>query len=110
MRQSQHRPRRPTTSSGFCEPAIIAGDFNATADSAVVQLFSEQGLVDAYRDQTNAFTCNSNRRAKRIDYLRHTPDLVSRPGDLSVIDDHTPLPSSAEPSDHLAITASFAWG
>lgn len=92
-----------------CPSWVIVGDFNATADNPVVQLFLEQGLVDAFRDRANAFTCNSNRQAKRIDYLFHTPDLVSHPGDLLVIDEHTPLPSPAEPSDHLAITGSFAW-
>lgn len=92
-----------------CPSWVIVGDFNATADSAVVKLFSEQGLVDAFRDRANAFTCNSNRWAKRIDYLFHTTELRSEPGELPEIDDRTPLPSREEPSDHLAVMAYFDW-
>lgn len=93
-----------------CPSWIIVGDFNATADSPVVGALQSAGFVDAFQDQQTAFTCNPNRRAKRIDYLFHTPDLRSKAIGLTRIDDHTPLPSREEPSDHLAVMADFDRG
>ncbi len=92
-----------------CPAWIIVGDFNAAADSPVVRALRAAGFVDTYQDQATAFTCNPNGRAKRIDYLFHTPDLCSVPGALPHIDDRTPLPSADEPSDHLAVMAHIHW-
>jgi endonuclease/exonuclease/phosphatase (EEP) superfamily protein YafD len=92
-----------------CPSWIIVGDFNDTADSPVVRSVRSAGFVDAYQDQAMAFTCNPNGRAKRIDYLFHTPDLCSQVIRLPRIDDHTPLPFREEPSDHLAVMAHFDW-
>lgn len=88
---------------------IIGGDLNMTVDSDVVRALLEAGLLDAYQNLDHAFTCNSNRKAKRIDYLFHTPDLSAAPKDLPAIDADTPLPSADHPSDHLAIAARFDW-
>jgi hypothetical protein len=74
-----------------------------------VRLLEHAGFVDAYRARPDLNTCNPNRRAKRIDYLFHTPSLRSRPRDLPAITDRTPLPSEQQPSDHLAVGASFEW-
>lgn len=88
---------------------IIAGDMNMTSDSAVFRAVLEAGLLDAYSHLDQAFTCNSNHKAKRIDYLFHTLDLKATPRELPAIDANTPLPSAEQPSDHLAITADFDW-
>lgn len=92
-----------------CTAWIACGDFNATADSAVLAELGRRGWIDAYREHPRMFTCNANRRAKRIDFLFHTPDLTARPVALPSIDDETPLPSGAEPSDHLPIQGNFGW-
>jgi mRNA deadenylase 3'-5' endonuclease subunit Ccr4 len=85
---------------------IICGDLNVQSDSAVIEELISSGFVDAYLDHEQA-TCNPNRRAKRIDYIFHTAGLRAKPERLMEIDDYTPLPSAAEPSDHLALAATF---
>jgi mRNA deadenylase 3'-5' endonuclease subunit Ccr4 len=85
---------------------IVCGDMNAQPDSPVVKEFVDSGFIDAYAGHEQA-TCNPNRRAKRIDYIFHTAGLRAKPARLMEIDDLTPLPSSDEPSDHLAIVATF---
>ena len=92
-----------------CSSWIICGDLNATAESQVVQLLQEAGFRDAYAAHPQAFTCNANRKSKRIDYLFHSNDLLAGPADLPMIGDDTPLPSAEHPSDHLAISARFNW-
>jgi endonuclease/exonuclease/phosphatase family metal-dependent hydrolase len=90
-----------------CSAWIVCGDFNATADSEVVNAASAAGFVDLYRESLSAFTSNANDKAKRIDYLFHTPELRSRAGDVAAIDDVTPLPGETQPSDHLPIVGWF---
>lgn len=92
-----------------CSSWIICGDLNVTAESAVVQLLQAAGFCDAYAGHPQAFTCNANRNARRIDFLFHSGDLVAEPADLPIIDNETPLPSGEQPSDHLAISANFRW-
>jgi mRNA deadenylase 3'-5' endonuclease subunit Ccr4 len=88
---------------------VIGGDFNVTADSAVTGVLRQAGLLDVYREREHMRTCNTNGRARRIDYLWHGPELTSRPFPLRAITDDTTLPSSEEPSDHVAILAWFDW-
>jgi endonuclease/exonuclease/phosphatase family metal-dependent hydrolase len=92
-----------------CRTWVVCGDFNATADSDVVRALTAAGFVDAYRGKEGQRTAVTNDRAKRIDFLFHTPDLVARPSDLPPLDDRTLLPSPEQPSDHLAVLASFDW-
>ncbi len=92
-----------------CATWVVCGDFNAEPESAVIDPLRRRGFRDAYGTRPRDFTCNANRRARRIDFLFHTPDLAAGPVPLPAIDDRTPLPSEAEPSDHLPIAASFAW-
>lgn len=92
-----------------CRSWIIGGDFNATPDSAVVRALDRDGFMDAYQDRNHLATCNSNGKAKRIDYLFHTTDLIAEPDDLPTINDRTPLPSPEQPSDHFAVMARFDW-
>jgi mRNA deadenylase 3'-5' endonuclease subunit Ccr4 len=85
---------------------IICGDLNAQSGDPVVRELLSNGFVDAYASREQA-TCNPNGRAKRIDYIFHTPNLLAEPVRLMEIDDLTPLPSADEPSDHLAVMATF---
>jgi mRNA deadenylase 3'-5' endonuclease subunit Ccr4 len=87
---------------------IIGGDFNANPESALAAEFRRRGFVDAYAD-IGGHTCNSNGVAKRIDYLFHSATLRSAPRPVPAITGETPLPSASEPSDHLALAATFAW-
>ena len=88
---------------------IVCGDLNAQSGDPVVRELVSNGFLDAYAGREQA-TCNPNRKAKRIDYIFHTSGLIAEPARLMEIDDHTPLPSADEPSDHLAIMAAFEKG
>lgn len=92
-----------------CQGWIIAGDLNVTPATEVVAALEQAGLEDAHRTCAHMYTCNSNNKAKRIDYLFHTPSLRAEPGAMLTIDDQTPLPSMDQPSDHLAIASRFHW-
>lgn len=85
---------------------VVCGDLNGTAESAPLVELARSGFIDAFGAQPQP-TCNPNRRAKRIDYILHGPDLSAIPEPLPVIDDETPLPSLSEPSDHLPIIATL---
>lgn len=87
-----------------CYGWIVCGDFNAEPQSEVLAEFRARGFVDAHA-RIGAATCNSNKRAKRIDFILHSPTLRSVPSPVPPIADDTPLPSASEPSDHLAISA-----
>lgn len=84
----------------------VCGDLNAQSGDPVVKELAGAGFVDSYAGREQA-TCNPNGRAKRIDYIFHTSRLIAEPARLTEIDDLTPLPSADEPSDHLAIMATF---
>ncbi len=88
-------------------PTIVCGDLNATPESDVINVFQEAGFEETFPE--TAFTANPNGRAKKIDYLLHSRELVATPLSLRAIDDVTPLPSPEEPSDHLAIVARIDW-
>jgi mRNA deadenylase 3'-5' endonuclease subunit Ccr4 len=89
---------------------VLCGDLNAESDDPVVKELLGNGFVDAYAGREQA-TCNPNGRANRIDYIFYTPErasnLIAEPAKLMEIDDLTTLPSADEPSDHLAIMATF---
>jgi endonuclease/exonuclease/phosphatase family metal-dependent hydrolase len=88
---------------------VVCGDLNADAASPVLATAFARGLRDAYASMPDAYTCNSNGKRKRIDFILHTPDVVAIPGPLRSIADDTPLPSDEEPSDHIAIRARLEW-
>ena len=90
-----------------CASWIVCGDFNAVEGSEVARAMASAGFRDLYAGRPDAWTCNSNGRATRIDFLFHTPDLDGRAGDVPPIDDETPLPGPGEPSDHLPIVGWF---
>lgn len=88
---------------------IVCGDFNARPDSPVLGALADAGYRASHADVIDAFTCNPNGAAKTIDYLCHTTVLRAAPRPSPPIDDRTPLPSIAQPSDHLAVVADFEW-
>jgi endonuclease/exonuclease/phosphatase family metal-dependent hydrolase len=86
-------------------PWVACGDFNAPPESELVAEFRRRGFGDAYADIGGA-TCNANGSAKRIDFLMYRDlECVAEP--IRAIDGVTPLPSADEPSDHLAVCATF---
>ena len=89
-----------------CDAWIICGDLNVEPDSEVIATLRRAGFRSTY-DDPEAYTCNPNGSAKVIDYLCHDGGLRSFPHKLPAIDDRTVLPSREQPSDHLAIMASF---
>ena len=92
-----------------CDAWIACGDFNATAATPTLDTFWSAGFADAYAARPDDFTCNSNEIAKRIDYLLYRGPLSAEPHALPTIHATTPLPSLEQPSDHLAISATFEW-
>jgi endonuclease/exonuclease/phosphatase family metal-dependent hydrolase len=93
----------------MCEAWIICGDLNVTPESHVVTGLREAGFDYAHRTSGATYTCNANARARMIDYVFHTEALRAQPVAVPVIDDQTPLPSSDQPSDHLALMGHFEW-
>lgn len=83
---------------------IICGDFNAQANSDLIQEIIRHDFVDVYAAEPK-FTSNSNQKAKRIDYIFVNKYLDVRAESIVDIDDQTILPTKNEPSDHLAIRA-----
>ena len=88
---------------------IACGDFNATVQTPTLETFRAAGFVDTFAAHPDAFTCNSNEITKRIDYLLHRGALTASPHPVPPIHATTPLPSLEQPSDHLAISATFEW-
>lgn len=84
-------------------PWIVCGDFNAELGSDVLAPF-EKDFDDVH--PASVLTCNSNGRAKKIDFILATRDLALEPLPTTTIADDTPLPSATEPSDHVPLGAS----
>jgi endonuclease/exonuclease/phosphatase family metal-dependent hydrolase len=88
---------------------IVCGDMNTTPDSKLIAAFRRAGFEYAHHRLADVYTCNVNGEAKMIDYLFHSPALKAEPEPLPPISDRMPLPSAAEPSDHLPVVARFFW-
>jgi mRNA deadenylase 3'-5' endonuclease subunit Ccr4 len=88
---------------------VIAGDFNATPESATISLLDSAGLDYSHRNLPGVYTCNANARARMIDYLFYSSALRAEPLTLPCIDDRTILPSAEHPSDHVQVRAMFKW-
>ena len=75
-------------------PTVIAGDFNSTPGSAVLDLFSESWTVpDKGKDR---FTFSSDRPAREIDFILYRPEDAFQVLDIDVVDepvvsDHRPV-------------------
>lgn len=75
-------------------PTIIAGDFNSTPDSAVLDLFTEQWTVP--NKGADRLTFSSDKPTKEIDFLMYRPSEAFDILEIDVIDepivsDHRPL-------------------
>lgn len=92
-----------------CRDWVICGDFNAAPDTEVIGAMRNAGYVSAHADRPNIRTAVANGRAKLIDYVFHPAGLRAKPLDPPVIADDTKLPSTEQPSDHLALVAEFDW-
>lgn len=92
-----------------CGAWIICGDLNATPDSDVVALIETTGFRFAHDGKVDANTSNTNGRAKMIDYIFHSATLSAEPHPVSPVNGHTVLPGPDQPSDHVAVAASFSW-
>jgi mRNA deadenylase 3'-5' endonuclease subunit Ccr4 len=88
---------------------ILAGDLNETPDSALAKVICEAGLDYAHRALGAPATCNVNGEARMIDYLYHSSALRSEAEAPPPVDHDTALPSAEQPSDHVPLTARFAW-
>jgi mRNA deadenylase 3'-5' endonuclease subunit Ccr4 len=95
-------------SAAAAQLRIVCGDFNAGPESPVCALLREAGLVEPFADRDAAWTSNANGVAKRIDFVFHSPSWRATPIEPPEIDGETPLPSEAEPSDHLPVVINFS--
>ena len=89
-------------------PAIVCGDLNATPDDALLGLFREHGFSESHPGRPP--TCNSNRKAKTIDYILVRGAIAVEPLAPVPVGDLTPLPSGEEPSDHVPLLARITLG
>jgi mRNA deadenylase 3'-5' endonuclease subunit Ccr4 len=89
--------------------AILCGDLNVTEESDVVRALRAAGFEHAHHDVLRGTrTCNSSGVPKLIDYVFFRRSLRATPQLPREIDEQTALPSDEEPSDHLALGATFA--
>lgn len=107
LRQATQLLKERETLLPGAEAWVVCGDFNAASDNPVAEAMRNAGLVDAYHGNDEAITCVVERVAKRIDYVFHSPNLKSKPGELPPLSGQTLLPSPTEPSDHVPIMASL---
>jgi mRNA deadenylase 3'-5' endonuclease subunit Ccr4 len=92
-----------------CAGWLICGDLNVTPGSEVVCTLQAAGFAASHPLNDGSATCNSNRRAKQLDYIFHDRALTLVPCPQPRVSDETPLPGSEQPSDHVAVLARCAW-
>jgi mRNA deadenylase 3'-5' endonuclease subunit Ccr4 len=88
---------------------IVSGDLNVTPQSEILALMEQAGFRYAHCDLPDVYTCNVGAKARLIDYLFHSAKFYATPLAPTRIDDKTILPSASEPSDHVALMATFTW-
>lgn len=87
-------------------PCVICGDFNAGPSSDILRTFADERFVDAHGDLSHTFVLEGV--PQKLDYLLFSMDtLVARPVAVPSLPGPTPMPSAAEPSDHLPLVARF---
>jgi endonuclease/exonuclease/phosphatase family metal-dependent hydrolase len=87
-----------------CDAWVLAGDFNATPESAVLERMRSRGFRDVYEGRRDP-TCNFAGGPKRIDFVMVDSALDASPLPVSAVDRETVLPSRDEPSDHVPVGA-----
>ena len=91
---------------GPLDRAVVCGDLNVEPGDLAYRMLLDAGLVDPMAGAL-APTANPNGRAKRIDHILCGSALVATPLSVMAIDDATPLPSRAMPSDHVPIAVAI---
>lgn len=99
--------RELSTALGGADGWVVCGDFNATLTSPALEVLLSSGFRDPHEAQ--AFTFNSAAEPRKIDFLLTSDSLHAQAVAPRRIDGLTPLPSSTEPSDHLALVADVRW-
>jgi mRNA deadenylase 3'-5' endonuclease subunit Ccr4 len=98
----------PGVSAG-CQARLVCGDFNAVPEDAVLQTFRDADYADPFAALPAEWTCNSERRPRRIDFVLAAGPLRAEPLPQPPLDGATPLPCAEEPSDHRPVTVRFDW-
>jgi endonuclease/exonuclease/phosphatase family metal-dependent hydrolase len=87
---------------------LLAGDFNATSQSCVLEAAYAGGMAESCHTQRPWDTCAINGHPRKIDYLLFSAGhLEPRPGTLPPLGRDTVMPSLEEPSDHLPLRVEF---
>lgn len=107
QRWSVREVRELLDAIGDPEDCALCGDLNFEPTDAPYATMLEVGFVDPC---PHLPTANPNGRAKRIDHLLCGRGLRATPIPIPAIDNATPLPSPAMPSDHLPIGAMIEIG
>jgi mRNA deadenylase 3'-5' endonuclease subunit Ccr4 len=109
LRQAQQLVAEYQRSAAEARGWIIGGDFNVTPFSEIVSVMKQADFRYAHDGLDGVFTCNVGASARMIDYLFYSPSLHAAPMAPTRIDNQTVLPSAEQPSDHVAIMATFDW-
>jgi endonuclease/exonuclease/phosphatase family metal-dependent hydrolase len=90
------------TEWGGTQPAVLVGDFNARPEWRQVEELTSAGWVDSWGEagSGDGLTSSSDDPRYRIDYVFHTPDLVT--ADVGLI--------QSLASDHLPVVADIQTG
>ncbi len=81
---------------------VACGDFNMQPDDEALGLLSAAGLRSAWDDRPLP-TCYANGRAQCVDHVYISASLHAEVLPMTALDEGTPLPTLAEPSDHLPL-------
>ncbi len=87
--------------------AVICGDLNVTADDEVIARFAAAGFRDPHA-ASDAPTCVTNGRARRIDFVLTSSELETQALAGGRLTDDTILPDRTEPSDHVPVSVVVA--
>ena len=102
LRQASLLISQRVSLQGDCDAWVVCGDLNATPNSFVISALCKAGLSYAgQHGQQN--TCVANGRAGKLDYVFYSCRVSGSLRVLEPVDGETVLPSTEEPSDHLAI-------
>ena len=91
-----------------CEAMIVCGDLNVTPDDPVLRILTEAGMLEAFPEREP--TAVTNGRARKIDYVFYSPNLVVRPRAVVALTEASVVPSFDEPSDHVPLTVDVRVG
>jgi endonuclease/exonuclease/phosphatase family metal-dependent hydrolase len=80
--------------------SLVMGDMNAQPGDPEMELFSQAGLVDSWREagEGDGFTFSSTNPYERIDWIWHTPDIRATSAHVpaTTASDHRPVVTTLE--------------